>query len=145
MEELDSIEAIVKRALVLEREEVVVLGFIPVGISTNWSAIRGRRIVLTGERRRHIVDGHPEMNQLTSVLVRTVQDPDEIHRNKRDAFIAIFWRRLEEHESYLRVAVLLSTDGVLEHSVMSAWRVRRKDFEREGRQGRLVWRKGEGT
>jgi len=42
--------------------------------------------------------------------------------------VAIFWRLIEEQDSYLRVALLLSEGGALHHSVMSAWRVRRKDF-----------------
>ena len=59
--------------------------------------------------------------------------------------VAIFWRLIEEQDSYLRVALLLSEGGALHHSVMSAWRVRRKDFEREGRRGRLVWKREEGA
>ena len=99
--------------------------------------------MLTGERKRHILEGHPEMQSFFPALIRTIRDPDEIHRNKRDLLMAIFWRGIEDQDRYLRVALLLSVGGELHQSVMSAWRVRRQDYAREGRMGRRVWRRGE--
>lgn len=77
-------------------------------------------VVLTSERKRHILDGHPEIKDLFPALIRTVRDPDEIHRNKQDPMMVIFWRGIEGQEHYLRVALLLSEGGELHHSIMSA-------------------------
>jgi len=129
----------------LDRDGVVELGDIPPCVSGYWREIQGSVVVLTSERKRHILDGHREIKDLFPALIRTVRDPDEIHRNKQDPMMVIFWRGIEGQEHYLRVALLLSEGGELHHSIMSAWRVRRKDFQREGRQGRRVWKKGEGA
>ena len=143
MAENESSERIVMRVRLLDRDDVAELGDLPVFISLHWREVSRRNVVLTGERKRHILDGHPEMQDLIPALIRTVQDPDEIHRNKLDTLVAIFWRRIEDQDHYLRIALLLSPAEELQHSVMSAWRVRRKDYEREGRQERRVWKKGE--
>jgi hypothetical protein len=141
----DSLEGIAQRVYSLELDDVVGLGNLSASVLGHWQGISFGVVLLTGERKRHIFDGHPEMWNHVPALILAIQDPDEIHRNKRDPMVVSLWRALDGEDSYLRVAVLLSEGGDLHHSVMSAWRVRRKDFEREGRQGRKVWMKGEGA
>jgi hypothetical protein len=89
----------------LDRDDVAELGDLPIFISVHWQEVSRRNVVLTGERKRHILDGHPEMHDRIPAMIRTVQDPDEIHRNKLDPLVAIFWRRIEGQDQYLRIAM----------------------------------------
>jgi hypothetical protein len=111
----ESIERLVLRVRMLGREDVVELGDLPALISMHWWEVSGRIVVLTGERKRHILDGHSEMQDHIPALIHTIRDPDEIHRNKRDPLVAIFWCRIDGLEHYLRVALLLSVGGELHH------------------------------
>lgn len=100
-------------------------------------------MVITGERLGHLYGNHSETRQLLRSVIETMLDPDEIHRNKEDPDIAIFWKVLEGEGGFrMRAAVLVRPTGPVDASVLSARRTRRKDYEREGRQNRKVWEKG---
>ena len=78
-----------------------------------------KAIVLIGNRRFHYLERHPEMYTWEGLLVATVFDPDEVHRNRHDPHVALFYRRLDE-DHYLRVAVLMQPrKNVLKHSILS--------------------------
>lgn len=98
-------------------------------------------VVLTGERAGHIRSSHPEMEALLGVIRDTVLDPDEVHRNKKDTQMAVFYRALGDAH-FLRVAVLMQpAAGRLAHSVITARKAYRTEVARG--QVRLAWRRGE--
>lgn len=97
-------------------------------------------IVLTGERRDHILARHPELAAYLGQLLGLISNPDEVQRNKHDPDMAIFYKRLTG-EHYLRAAVLLQRAGSRrQHSIISARLAYSGEVER-GRQ-RRVWAKG---
>jgi hypothetical protein len=82
---------------------------------------------------------HPEMSSVMGLIRATVEDPDQVQRNKRDEQMALFYRAIGE-DYFLRVAVLMQPDaGALAHSVISARKAYKAELERG--QGRLAWKK----
>lgn len=117
------------------------IGEIPAAIVKKWAcvAVGNTGVVLTGERATHILSSHPEMAGLMGLIRETVLDADEVHRNKKDSQMAVFYRRIEG-DYFLRVAVLMqAAPGELAHSIITARKAYKTEVER-GR-GRLVWRR----
>jgi len=101
--------------------------------------VGNQAIVLIGNRRFHYLERHPEMYTWEEWLAATVLDPDEVHRNRHDSQVALFYRRLDG-EHYLRVAVLMQpSKGALLHSILS-YRLARVDEVIE-KADRRVWRR----
>lgn len=121
--------------------DVQIIGDLPEEIVAIWTKqVEGNRpIVLTGNRRIHYLEQHPDVAEWESQLPACVLDPDEIHRNRSDWQMAIFYKQLNNRH-FLRVAVLMQeSPGRLKHSVISARRARIEDVL-DGRC-RLVWAK----
>jgi len=100
---------------------VVVIGALREDIVGLWTAdVSGNcSVVLTGRRRAHYLARHPDMAIWERILLATLLDPDEVHRNREDPRVAIFYRLLYPGR-YLRVAVLMQERvGVLRHSVIT--------------------------
>ena len=69
-----------------------------------------------------------------------IANPDEIHRNKRDAQIAILYQRLDE-DHWLRATLWISDKHGLQNSIHS-YRLAGIEEVRKGRRsGRLLWQK----
>ena len=109
-------------------------------ISRQWPTSITSRIVLTGERRAHYLARHADMAAFESELMGVLFDPDEVHRNRYDANMAIFYRRIDQ-EHFLRVAIWVSDDQTKQNSVFSFRKARIGEVENERRNGRRVWRK----
>ncbi|CAB4130850.1 hypothetical protein UFOVP130_39 [uncultured Caudovirales phage] len=76
-------------------------------------------VVLTNRQAQHIGDSHPELIGRDRLALSAVTNPDEVHRNKKDQQMAIFYRRYKD--KYVRAAVLMqSKAGEKQHSIISA-------------------------
>jgi hypothetical protein len=140
--EEDPIERIAQRVRSLKHDEIAELGRLPLGVRHHWINLKSDRLIITRERRDHLFSSHSETRDLLRSVLETVLDPDEIHRNKSDVEMAIFWRSLDEEKRYhMRAAVWLPVRDGLAASVISARKTRREDFVREERQGRLIWKR----
>lgn len=96
-------------------------------------------VVITGERRLHYLGQHPEMLSLEHLLLDTLLSPGEVHRNKGDADIGIFYKQLGP-DRYVRAVVRMQArGGRRKHSLMS-YRIARAEELQTGRL-RLVWEK----
>ena len=138
----ESIQRLVERARHLQPEEIVQVGLLPVAIELFWPDLVTRQVAITGERLLHLYDHHPETEPYLAIVLQTMLDPDEIHRNQTDDEMAIFWKEMPFDSTHLmRAAIWITNRQGLFCSVMSARRTRRKDFEREMRRGRLVWKR----
>lgn len=105
----------------MQSGDVVIVGELIEDIVMLWSdqPDGNRLVVLTGRQRSHYLDRHPEIREFEGRLSEAVLDPDEVHRNKRDPQMALFYKRLNERH-YLRVAVLMQrAPGALRHSILS--------------------------
>ena len=123
--------------------DVLEIGAIDKGIVRLWTreVARNRLVVLTGERRRHYLTEHPEMFDWEHLLIDALLDPDEVHRNRKDQRIAIFYKRVRPTR-YLRVAVLMQEKrGAFKHSVMSCRFARHREIQNGRRYGRKVWKR----
>lgn len=98
------------------------------------------QVVVTGKQRRHYLARHPEAESLETVLRAAVLEPDEVHRNRRDPAMAIFYKAIGGRR-YVRVAVLMqSVPNWRKHSILS-YRLAKADEVRK-RRDRAVWRRG---
>ena len=125
----------------LSKHGIVTLGSIGEEIVKAWTVhTEGNTdVVLTVTQRTHYLERHPEMGQHENSLPDVLLDPDEVHRNKYDEDMAIFYRRLDA-QHYLRVAVLIQTEPTeLRHSVLSFRLANRQEVQRG--KGRQVWKK----
>lgn len=114
-------EELQKNLRVLPSDRVLALGQLRPEIVSQFtgSTVDNLGIVLTGRQRQHYLERHPEMAQYERLLSDVVRDPDEVHRNKMDQDMAIFYRRVDANH-YLRAAVLMQrTAGPLQHSILS--------------------------
>lgn len=119
--------------------DVLALGQIPREIVEQWtSEIEGNLdVVLTGRQRGHYLDRHPEMIDYEDRIQRVVLDPDEVHRNRRDKQIALFYKRVDE-DRYLRATVVMQArSGRFKHSIITC-RLASSTEVRRG-VGRRAW------
>lgn len=98
-------------------------------------------IVLTGPQRKHYLDEHREMAEYERTLRDAVLQPDEVHANKSDPQMAIFYAKIDD-KHYLRVAVLMAPEaGEIKHSVISYRKARMREVRVGRTSGRLRWKK----
>jgi len=138
--ESDELFHLLSRMKSLDGSDFIEIGLVPLAIARLWPDLTSHRIIVTGERRQHYLQRHPLTERYEQELVRTVRFPDEIFRNRADAQVAILFRRIDDRYR-MRVALLVSRLPGLDCSVLSAWPTRPKDYERERRSGRLIWRR----
>lgn len=122
---------------------VVVLGQAPTGVVRAWALDDDSfDVVLTGKQRAHYLQRHAEMAAYEASLPLAISEPSEVHRNRADPQMAIFYRRVDERH-YLRVAVAMQRQKQWrKHSVLS-YRIAGLAEVVEGR-GRAVWSAAEG-
>jgi hypothetical protein len=123
-----------------DAKKMIEVGQLPPSVRQHWPNAASQRIVLTGERRSHYLANHRDVHPYEAHLQRVVTDPDEVHRNKRDAQIAILYRQVDE-EHWLRAALWISDKPDLGNSIHS-YRLAGSDEVQHGRRGgRSVCRK----
>lgn len=101
-----------------EEKHVLILGDVPERVKRYWSDIETNKWVLTGERRNHIYETHPEMKGLMEDLIRMVVKPDDVHTNTFDPRIAILYKKYDV-DRYLRAALWVTNDPVKLNSIHS--------------------------
>jgi hypothetical protein len=125
----------------LERNDVLPVGWISSSISQQWPDSTTRRLVIIGERYTHIIARHPEMSGSEASIFRALQDPDEVHRNKVDSRMALYYRA-QSTGFWLRLAVWISDRTDRENSLLSARLAKQNEVEAGRQAGRRIWRKG---
>jgi hypothetical protein len=131
------LDAIVQRLLLLEADDVLIVGNAPAALRFHWTNA-SESMVITARQRSHYLIGHPEIGTLEQDLVRTLIDPDAIFRNRDDPLVAILVRALPV-SGMIRAAVLTTTRAGYHNSLISAWRMRSSDYRRLVKSGRRVW------
>lgn len=138
----ESVEQIAQRVRLLEREEVVEIGDLPVVVHQFWRGLRTGRVVFTQPQREHMFQRHQETRALLLDVIWAVIDPDEIHPDKDFSDRVVFWRALEgDSTHWMRTVVVLDTTPPLQPSVLTAWRTRQAEFRRQGRKVTPVWKR----
>lgn len=122
----------------LGRGDVLVVGEVPEGALSAWRDSTTRRVIVTGERRVHYLESHPDSAPFGSSLRDTLLNPSEVHRNRKDARMAIFYRRASDTHWY-RTAVWVAPRNDRLNSVMSYRIARESEIEAGRKAGRLVW------
>jgi hypothetical protein len=125
----------------LERNDVLPVGWIASSISQQWPDSTTRRLVIIGERYTHIIERHPEMSGSEASIIRALQDPDEVQRNKVDSRMALYYRA-QSTGFWLRLAVWISDRTDRENSLLSARLAKQNEVEAGREAGRRIWRKG---
>jgi hypothetical protein len=130
-----------RRVQALGPRDVLPLGQLKGSIVAAWGgqADGNLDIVLTGRQRQHYLGRHPDVADLERDIRAAVLRPDEVHRNKSDRDVLLFYRRLDAGH-FVRVAVRMQASaGWRKHSIMS-YRIARQD-EVDRNQARLAWTK----
>lgn len=113
------------------------------GILKEWANSATDWVVLTGERRFHYLERHPETSEIESRLASVIQFPDEIYRNKADSSVALFYQY--SHDDYwMRAVVWISQDRTKSNSIMSFRFAKENELARDRRERRertCVWRR----
>jgi hypothetical protein len=127
-----------------DRKAVLQMGVLPEQLSQTvrqiWTESVTSQVVLTGERRAHYLERHAEMRGLERELLATIFEPDEIHRNKRDSQIGIWYRRLNSSQ-YTRVVIWVSDKPGLQNSIHSFRLADEREVTMGRKQERLLWAK----
>jgi len=97
-------------------------------------------MVVTRNRRTHYLDRHPEIIADEPMLLDTLLDPDEVHRNVTDSDIAILYRRID-CKHFLRAPIWISDRNDRQNSLLSLRRAGLGEVEDGRRKGRQVWKK----
>ena len=121
--------------------DVLVIGELRADLACHWvdDLADNLVVVLTGRQRQHYLKAHPEVATHEDLLCETVLEPDEVHRNRQDAQVALFYPRLDDRH-FLRVAVLMQRlPGGLRHSVLSCRLAGRRELRAGAR--RRMWAK----
>lgn len=133
------VKALRSQLRALGGSDVLAVGQLPADVVLCWTKqIEGNLdAVLTGKRRIHYLKRHPEVGPIEEWVLYTLLDPDEVHRNRADGTMAIFYRQLDDTH-YVRVAaVMQESPNKLKHSVLSARIAGEEEVEKE--QPRRVW------
>lgn len=126
----------------LSVDSVLNIGNINKEILLNWSQVsENSLVVLTGKQRAHYLENHKEMEKFERLLIDSVLDPNEVHRNKFDSMMAIFYRNVDDTH-YLRTAVLMQkVENDKNHSILS-YRIAGSSEVEKGRiDNRVIWKK----
>ncbi len=132
---------LLQRIQALQPHEVMTLGMLNKDIVQHWASdlTDNLHVVLTGRQRQHYLERHPDMSTHERALIDVIFDPDEVHRNKKDKAIAIFYRYLDETYALRAVVLMQRTPNTLKHSIIT-YRVANRT-EVEGGVVRRVWEK----
>lgn len=106
----------------------------------HWPVRTTDEMVVTRNRRAHYLERHPEVIDDEPILLRTLLDPDEVHRNAIGLDMAILYRRIDD-EHYLRAPVWISHRADRQNSLLSLRRARLIEVEDGKSKGRQVWKK----
>lgn len=97
-------------------------------------------VVLTGERRFHYLERHPETGEFESRLTSVIRFPDEVYRNKSDLAIALFYQYSHD-EYWMRAVVWISEDRAKQNSIMSFRFAKENEIARDREERLCVWRR----
>ena len=131
-----------KRAQWLQRllggKERVVVGFVQQDIARLWGR-NETTVLLSAERRAHYLGRHPEVADHEGSLQWLIQSPDEVHRNKDDAGVAIFYMKVGKR--YLRAVVAMKPHGgdALQPFIISVRLARPAEIAKSAKARRKVW------
>ena len=120
--------------------DIIRVGVVPPEILAHWSNTTTLELIITRERRSHYLARHPEVLNDEPLMLDALMVPFEVHRNRLDERIAIFYRELEDG-FYPRVPVWVSDRVDRQNSVLSLRRARAREIESGRSARRLVWRK----
>jgi hypothetical protein len=87
-------------------------------------------VVITGARRAHYLQRHPDIEPWEIELAATLLDPDEVHRNRQDPEIATFYRRADEGHFTRASVAMQAVSGPRKHSVITYRLARAREVQR---------------
>jgi hypothetical protein len=140
-DELPAVHALVLKELRNNSgPEIIRIGLLSDEVLAFWPERTTREVIITRERRSHYLARHPEVQRDEPLLLSALIDPLEVHRNRLDERIAIFYGELDD-AFYLRVPVWISDRTDRQNSVLSLRRARTREVEGGRAAGRQVWRR----
>jgi len=124
----------------------VSLGHLKEEIVALWAVtiIGNTEIVLTTPQRIHFLEKHPDIASFECWLSLVVRDPDEVHKDKFDPEVAIFYRLMEHNSKmkYCHVAVAMQNiPNAKKHSVLSFRFTQFREIRKGRNEKRDVWKK----
>ena len=79
-----------------------------------FKTILGNTVVLTSERRQHIIETHPIMEDYLTSLKKILAKPDKIRYSSRDDRVLLFYRFFDNigNGKYLVVVVNIAEEAI---------------------------------
>lgn len=105
--------------------------------------IQTDEIILTNERRAHIMERHPQDYELfLQYCVLTVTQPDIIVKDEKNVGTVFMIKKLTDINISVVVRVALSTDKKeLKNSVMTSYRVRDKNLKKMLERNEVLYKR----
>lgn len=72
-----------------------------------YKTVIGRIVELTDERKQHIIQEHPELEDYLSKIKGVLIKPDEIRKSKTDHKVLLFYRFFAKIKSGLYITVVI--------------------------------------
>lgn len=101
-----------------DKKEIVGIGKMDFDFSNNYPDSVTRQVILTGERKQHILESHPEMEDYLGVIPKMLTEFVDIHRDKTDPKMAIIYLG-KDKEHLLRIVLWISNKSNLQNSIHS--------------------------
>lgn len=124
----------------LELRHVLDLGCVPTAILEHWPDAKSDRIVIIGERYRHILARHDELIGQERPIIETVLYPQVIHVNRSDPRMAILYRS-HLNGSRMRISLWITDNPRFQNSIHSARYAHESELIRGVKHRREAWRK----
>ena len=108
-----------------------------------YSNIKTEKVIITGERIRHIQVRHPEDYELFIMYRKEcIEFPDIIINDDKNMDTVFMIKRLSDMN--LNIVIRLSMENeenLRSHSVMTCWRIRDKNLEKMMRKNEILYKR----
>jgi len=127
-----------KRLQELQEDQRIFVGYAPKDILDKFGASWTQEVILTGKRRRHYLEGHPEVFDYEIWIPDVLAKPDVVLRDKKWPNRVHFLREVRP-KLFLRVVVHLREPGEKVHNIVTVWLQSQYNVRKEQKKGLQVW------
>lgn len=102
------------------------------------------KVILTNERKQHILERHPGHYELLNKYIGEVlQSPDYILRDLQNDNTIILLKEVIKNEKKIKVVVKLITNKLEKrfNSIITFWNIRKRDYDKTIEKSYIIYKK----